>query len=209
LRRSENTAIPKVSQKHLEARRKQILEAAIECFADNGLHRTTMQDIMRESGLSVGTPYKYFESKEQMIEAIAAERHAHEREIILEASAKVATAEILRTLIDRFEQALLEPRGRKGRRMAMQLWTEALRNPRILKTVRKGVDEPRRMLAAIMTRARDNGEMPKEIDPDAMARVMIALFQGFALQLAWDPRIDPKPFANAIERLFAAILSRA
>ena len=91
----------------------------------------------------------------------------------------------------------------------MQLWTEALRNPRILKTVRKGVEEPRRMLAAILTRALDNGEMPKDIDPDAMARVMIALFQGFALQLAWDPRIDPKPFAKAVERLFTAILSRA
>ncbi len=75
----------------------------------------------------------------------------------------------------------------------MQWWTEALRNPRILKIVRKSVDEPRRMLAAIVTRARDNDEMPKNIDPDAMARVLIALFQGFALQLAWDPRIDPKP----------------
>jgi BetI-type transcriptional repressor, C-terminal len=113
-----------------------------------------------------------------------------------------------RTLIAGFEQALLDPRGRKGRRMAMQLWTEALRNPRILKTVRDGIDEPRRMLATIVARARDNGEMPKDIDPDAMARVMIALFQGFALQLAWDPKIDPKSFAGAVERIFAAILKR-
>jgi TetR/AcrR family transcriptional regulator, transcriptional repressor of aconitase len=205
----EDTAIPRVDQKHLEARREQILEAAIECFAHNGFHRTTMQDIMREAGLSVGAPYRYFKSKEQMIEAIAAERRARDREIILEAGAKEDIPKVLRTLIDRFEQALLDPRDRKGRRMAMQLWTEALRNPRILKTVRKGVDEPRRMLAAIVTRARDNDEMPKDIDPDAMARVLIALFQGFALQLAWDPRIDPKPFAKAIERMFAAMLSRA
>lgn len=205
----EDTAIPRVNQKHLEARREQILEAAIECFAHNGFHRTTMQDIMREAGLSVGAPYRYFKSKEQMIEAIAAERHARDREIILEAGAKEDIPKVLRTLIDRFEQALLDPRDRKGRRMAMQLWTEALRNPRILKTVRKGVDEPRRMLAAIVTRARDNDEMPKDIDPDAMARVLIALFQGFALQLAWDPRIDPKPFAKAIERMFAAMLSQA
>jgi AcrR family transcriptional regulator len=205
----EDTAIPRVNQKHLEARREQILEAAIECFAHNGFHRTTMQDIMREAGLSVGAPYRYFKSKEQMIEAIAAERHARDREIILEAGAKEDIPKVLRTLIDRFEQALLDPRDRKGRRMAMQLWTEALRNPRILKTVRKGVDEPRRMLAAIVTRARDNDEMPKDIDPDAMARVLIAMFQGFALQLAWDPRIDPKPFAKAIERMFAAMLSRA
>jgi AcrR family transcriptional regulator len=54
----EDRAIPRVNQKHLEARREQILEAAIECFAHNGFHRTTMQDIMREAGLSVGAPYK-------------------------------------------------------------------------------------------------------------------------------------------------------
>jgi AcrR family transcriptional regulator len=52
----EDRAIPRVNQKHLEARREQILEAAIECFAHNGFHRTTMQDIMREAGLSVGAP---------------------------------------------------------------------------------------------------------------------------------------------------------
>jgi AcrR family transcriptional regulator len=208
-RKSEEAVIPKVSQKHLEARREQILAAAIECFACNGFHRTTMQDIMRASGLSVGAPYKYFDSKEQMIEAIAAERHAQERKIILEAGAQADTAEIIRTLIERFKQALLDPSGRKGRMMAMQLWTEALRNQRILKTVRKGVDEPRKMLATIVARARDNGEMPKDIDPDAMARVMIALFQGFALQLAWDPKIDPKPFAKAVQRIFVAMLKCA
>jgi AcrR family transcriptional regulator len=208
-RKSEGTAIPKVSQKHLDARREQILKAAIECFADEGFHRTTMEDITRASGLSAGALYNYFDGKEQLIEAIATERHARERDIILEAGAKEDAAQILLTLISRFEQLLLDPGGRKGRRMAMQLWTEALRSQRILKTVRKGVDEPRNMLAAIVARARDRGEMPKDIDPDAMARVMIALFQGFALQLAWDPRIDPKPFVKAVERLFAAILNRA
>jgi AcrR family transcriptional regulator len=167
-----------------------------------------MEDIIRASGLSAGALYNYFDSKEQMIEAIATERRAHEREIILEAGTKTDAAEAFRTLIARFQQTLLDPRGRKGRRMAMQLWTEALRNQRILKTVRNGIDEPRRMLAAIVARACDNGDMPKDIDPDAVARVMIALFQGFALQLAWDPKIDAKPFAKVVERIFAAMLSR-
>jgi hypothetical protein len=38
-----------------------------------------------------------------MIEAIAAERHARDREIILEAGAKEEIPKVLRTLIDRFE----------------------------------------------------------------------------------------------------------
>ena len=44
----------RVSQEHLDARRRQILEGAARCFARDGFHSTTMQDILRETGLSAG-----------------------------------------------------------------------------------------------------------------------------------------------------------
>ena len=144
-----------------------------------------------------------------MIEAIAAERHARDREIILEAGAKEDMPKVLRTLIDRFEKHCSIRATARGAGWRCNGGRRRCGTRAFSKSFARGVDEPRRMLAAIVTRARDNDEMPKNIDPDAMARVLIALFQGFALQLAWDPRIDPKPFANAIERLFAAILSRS
>ncbi len=50
------------------------------CFAREGFHRTTMQDIFREADLSPGAVYSYFEGKDELIEAIADERHARERE---------------------------------------------------------------------------------------------------------------------------------
>jgi AcrR family transcriptional regulator len=74
--------MPKVSQNHLEARRQQILDAAIECFSRQGFHPTTMQDIIKESGLSSGAIYTYFASKEALIEAIADRRHAKEEALI-------------------------------------------------------------------------------------------------------------------------------
>jgi AcrR family transcriptional regulator len=42
----------KVTEEHVEARR---------CFARQGLHRATMQDIFREAGLGPGAVYSYFE----------------------------------------------------------------------------------------------------------------------------------------------------
>ena len=60
---------PKVSEQHVEARRKQILDAAFACFAREGFHQTTMQEICREAGLSPGAVYSYFNSKEEIIEA--------------------------------------------------------------------------------------------------------------------------------------------
>ena len=46
--------MPKVSEEHLDARRRQIVDAAIVCFVRKGFHRATMQDICREAGLSAG-----------------------------------------------------------------------------------------------------------------------------------------------------------
>ena len=146
--------------------------------------------------------------KEQMIEAIAAERHAREREIILEARREGGYGRGPPDLNRPVRASIARSARPQGAQDGDAMVDGGAAEPAHSQNrFARGVDEPRRMLAAIVTRARDNGEMPKDIDPDAMARVLIALFQGFALQLAWDPRIDPKPFANAIERLFAAILS--
>ena len=63
--------VPRVSEEHLAARREQILAAARHCFLRNGLHDTSMQDLIGEAGLSVGAVYRYFKSKNEIINAIA------------------------------------------------------------------------------------------------------------------------------------------
>ena len=59
--------MPKISEERRAERRDSIIQAARECFARKGLHTTTMDDIIRQSGLSAGAVYGYFTSKEQLI----------------------------------------------------------------------------------------------------------------------------------------------
>lgn len=47
-------------------RRTQIIQAALVCFTRKGYNNTTMDDIVAESGLSKGTLYWYFESKDAL-----------------------------------------------------------------------------------------------------------------------------------------------
>src|SRR5262245_4718474 len=68
--------MPKVTEEHVEARRRQILAAALRSFARDGFHRTTMQDIFREADLSPGAVYSYFEGKDELIRAIIGEMMA-------------------------------------------------------------------------------------------------------------------------------------
>src|SRR5262245_36446294 len=63
--------MPKVSEEHRAARRKQIVDAGRHCVADQGFHKTTMNDVIRESGLSAGAVYGYFKSKNEIVAAIA------------------------------------------------------------------------------------------------------------------------------------------
>src|SRR5919197_5412070 len=65
--------MPRVSEAHLERRRRQILDAARVCFIRKGFYETSMQDVFRESGLSAGAVYSYFKSKDDLVKAIATE----------------------------------------------------------------------------------------------------------------------------------------
>ena len=55
----------------MNVRQQEILKAFIDLIDRNGINRTTMQDIAREMGCSVGTIYNEFANKEALIDAYA------------------------------------------------------------------------------------------------------------------------------------------
>src|SRR6188472_2847933 len=63
--------MPRVTQEYRDARRDEIADAALRCFAERGVQRTSMADIIAESGLSAGAIYGHFESKQQLIVEVA------------------------------------------------------------------------------------------------------------------------------------------
>ncbi len=52
------------------ARRKQILDAATQVFAEKGFHRATVKEIARVAGIADGTIYTYFASKDEVLLAV-------------------------------------------------------------------------------------------------------------------------------------------
>jgi len=51
-------------------RRRQIIEAALACFSQNGVIETTMEEIQRKAGVSNGSLYHHFRSKDQLAAAV-------------------------------------------------------------------------------------------------------------------------------------------
>lgn len=61
---------PKHVQEKKDAKREHILDSAFKIFADKGFHETSTRDICREAGVSTGSLYSYFPSKESIYEAV-------------------------------------------------------------------------------------------------------------------------------------------
>lgn len=180
--------MPKVDEAHFAARRRQILDAAAACFAREGFHRTSMQDIVQESGISAGLIYRYFTGKDDMIAAIVDEWHER-RTTLLGADPAEGYLDVLRAVGD--------PAARPELQLAVQVWAETVRSPRIRETARANVDRPRELAAAALAGV--------VAEPDALARVCIAIYQGLVLQTLWDDDVDHAAFARAVAGLLAPL----
>lgn len=189
--------MPKVSDDHRAARRQQILDAAARCFARDGFHQTSVHDIVRESGISAGLVYRYFTGKEDMIVAIVEEWHERRR-VTLESS---TVDDLTRNYV-----GLLNAIRKDEVSLGVQVWAEAVRSPRIREITRNGMDSPRQNAATRVRSAQHKGELPTDLDPDALARIFIAIYQGLALQTVLDDDLDHDAFVRTLESLLDKVM---
>ena len=73
----------------VERRRRQIVDAAVKLFIDQGFHKTTTRQIAKESGFSIGTLYEYIRTKEDVLFLVCDAIHAEVERGVAEVSAQV------------------------------------------------------------------------------------------------------------------------
>ncbi|CAL9378789.1 TetR/AcrR family transcriptional regulator [Streptomyces sp. NPDC015242] len=178
----------RVTQEHLDARRRQILDGAAVCFARNGFHATSMQDVLKEVGLSAGAVYRYFSGKEELIGAIVGEVLGSVRGAFEEASRQSPppppdelVASVLGTVFAARESLLLDGRPAFPR-LVIQVWPETLRNEELAAVLREGYGSVRAAWAKIVEGYQRAGMMRPDVEPDHVARTMIAVVLGFIAQ---------------------------
>ena len=89
------------------AKRQQILDGAKRCFLRQGFDGSSMNDIVKAAGVSKGTVYAYFPSKEKLFEALIFRdrRHQAEQTVVIERPER-PIAEVLYDLAMRFGKLL-------------------------------------------------------------------------------------------------------
>ncbi len=172
--------MPRVTQAHLDARRRQIVDAARARFATHGFARTSMTDLVEASGLSIGAIYRYFESKDQIVAAIC--------EQTSQALPTELTAASVRAFLDHIRA---KAREEDHARLVAQIYAEAAVSPPLAALVRRQVEDLRAGIAALLP-----DHEPAEAE--AVAEAFVTLCHGYGQQLAVRGDLDPAPYAAAL-----------
>jgi AcrR family transcriptional regulator len=202
-------AMPRVTQEHLDARRRQILDAARTCFVQNGFHATSMQDILKASGMSAGAVYRYFPSKEAIIVEIAHQALSEVTRAIDEMAALDQpppldlAVEALLSVVLRMERDL------DFARVTIQLWSEAVRNPEISRQAIAIITAARGRFAELIRLQQRAGHLPDDVPSEDVAATLASVLPGFILQHVLVGDVQPKTFRNGIHALINSAVARS
>ncbi len=100
------------------AKRRQIMEGARKVFRAKGFDGASMEVIAREAGVSKGTLYVYFTSKETLFEALILEERLGQAELMAEV---LTTQSDIRTDLKRIGRIYLEKMARPGKLSTLRM----------------------------------------------------------------------------------------
>lgn len=193
--------MPKVSDAYRDRRREQILQAALKCVAANGFHRTSMREICREAGLSFGAVYNYFGSKEEILAALTEAGRAGKGSQIQELETCATPRDALGRLFELVFAAYGDESFRVYGPVDVECYSEALRNPQVFEIMREELARLHESLAAMATRWKDAKALAPDIEPDCLARYLIALSIGIKIHLLMDPELDAEHLERLVRRV--------
>lgn len=194
--------MPKISDARRAERRAQIIDAARRCFQRDGVQATTIDDIIRASGLSAGAVYSYFKSKDELTLASLAANLSGLQE---------ALAPYLRDLVpepgqllEAISDLILTYSARDGydsRRIAIMGWSEAQRNE-AFRDVLRGFyfgfrDELRRIAESWQRR----GTIAETASVDDVSKAMMSVLLGFVAQSAILGDVTPDMLVRGLRDL--------
>ncbi len=185
-----------------EERRAQIVQAAVKLFAAQGYARTTTSDIAREAGISEGTIYNYFASKQDLLFAFI-ESTALEplRAMFAEAGEEAAGDEdMLRRVLE--ERFTLAEQHRPLMKVAIG---EALFDPELAQVLRRRMAGPGVALVKSFLNERIRDGRFRQTDAEVAARALVGMVIAFAV--VWPVLLPPPKRKHTPRRLAAALAS--
>jgi len=183
--------------------RERILRTAAECFAKDGYERTRMTSLARLAGVSRATLYKHFSTKAELLRAL--------NDLVIGAwrvwmQESVAVAPTTREAVARW---IREGLGEAWRIEAVRVLTARDAEGELIMdrgTTRRALGETHRVLARVLRRGIETGELRSGIDVDATAHALQAMLLGLQRSLASDRPVAALHSRRDVEALIDLVL---
>jgi AcrR family transcriptional regulator len=196
--------VPKITAAHEQQRRAQILSAAMACFARQGYHATSMDDVVRESGLSVGAIYSYFASKEDLFLALSDDRANQTLAYLNDLFRRPGPMpEKTQAAVDYFF-TILSDQLLSLARVDVEFMSEAAKSERVKAAQELRCDSVRQFLRWMLREAQREGQIRPDVDIDTAAELMLMLNEGIVLLSAVGLR---KVSLEALKPAYLALLN--
>ncbi len=167
-----------------EQRQAELLEKAIEVFAERGYQATTMDEIAERAGVSKGMLYIYFKNKEALFGAVFRWFGKMTGEMMLEAVAGVDDeAEQIRCIAATWAEVALHHRDFVP--LFLDFWAAAsmkgMRND-YAEDLEAMYEEYRNMIIGIIEQGKSKGSFRKDVDSQAVAYLLVGGMDGIFIQ---------------------------
>ena len=160
-----------------------------------------MLDICKEAELSPGAIYRYFASKDAIIEVSCSDAQKTISSLFDSINPDSTAINNIERLIDRFFGALTESIALINTRFAIQLWAEALRSPRIATIMLPVISSFRSGIESIVEQGKQHGSINPEADATGFARLLQAAYEGIRLQGAVDPDVNLRTYVSTLKQV--------
>ena len=162
-----------------------------------------MHAICAAADMSPGALYRYFPSKEAIIEAIAAEERESNRQLLAHLSVET---NIVDALIDMGLAWIRDVTQNGGTALCAEVLSEAQRNPRIRDIFEKNLAEVRDAIRDCLARAQASGEIDPALDVDLTTTLLMAMGDGLVVRMPFERDMTPDRIEPALRDLVHRML---
>jgi AcrR family transcriptional regulator len=167
------------------ARPAEILDAALDCFAERGFAATRMDDVAVRAGVTKGTVYLYFKTKEELFTALVRSELLPIIERLEAASADVPATVLLERLMAIWAEHVVPSRGSV---LSKLIIAEAGNFPEVAKFyLDEVIHRGRALLGSVLRRGVQTGEF-RPIDVD---RVVYCVIGPLLFSVLWRHSFEP------------------
>ena len=194
----------KLSEQKIFDKKAEILLASQACFVRKGFHNTTMQDICQQAGMSAGNIYRYFDSKEMIIEVFAGEELQWMTTAIKDVP---SSPDMLQAIVDTVYWTAVTLMEENKSELIAELFAEAGRNPRINAIYTKFNKQLTEQTCNMLQELEDNNLLRPLHDKSLVAKILISLVDGLVLNKIISPDFDMTKMRPVIETMITSLFA--